>query len=129
MFQTQKKGLVTQRPDIISRMFLKRNFKNLTLGLYLNDHQPRFLDTTEYFQIYATKELQEWKILVHDAQWTASHPEITFEELIEPVYGYVILRRKKLLWAERFPSAPFQNVIFPDKSYSLGITPKIFLSN
>ena len=100
-------GLVIQRIDIFSNMLYKRKLNKLTCSLFANDHQPRLMDTIDYYELCLSKNLQnnKWKTLIHNGYY-CEYEEICFE-LTKPVYGYVIHRGNILIWSEKFGNEPF----------------------
>jgi len=92
--------------------------QDLTLRLFINDKTPAWWDKASgyvepkgngYFPI--PLKWAEWEVTVAPPI-TASYPEqlFTFTGAVGDVYGYYVLHDKSgvMMWAERFPNAPFQ---------------------
>jgi len=108
--------------------------QTLLLKLYTNDKTPAEADTEADYTVavgfgYADVSLTpgNW-VLTPGAPTLAAYPQVifTFTGALGNVYGYYITQTTsgKIMWAERFPSAP-HNVV--NNGDQVKVTPKVTL--
>lgn len=109
---------------------------NLVLHLYVNDVTPSELDSTSTFTeatssgySSATLSGSSWSVGTTDGTSSALYSAgITFTFSVgESVYGYYVTDTPtgNLLWAERFPGAPFA---LPSGGGEIAVRPQVQLS-
>lgn len=122
--------IVCQRPDIAMSMLIKRNFRNLRIGLYTNEREPAILDTLSYYKIdqYSKLRCSDWKYKITCNGWFSTYPEIHFKGS-EDVFGYVVTHKDVLLWAEKFPYVCKRDEKIGAEFWTLNLMPKFQITN
>lgn len=120
-------ALQVQRIDIVAKMMYKEKFNGLTCSLYSNDHEPRRFDTIKYYKICHSIKLKssKWKIKRTKEGYHCSYEDLVFTGK-KPMYGYVVHRKGKLLWAEKLPFVCERPTGFPN--WELTLTAKIHIN-